>query len=117
MLHLRPPSAWQIPVLLTQAATGVGIEAVRAALARHHDFVAADAGRTQRDARRREDELLDILCEELRRRLATGLDDGPDGVASLLAAVRDGAIDPYSAALRVLENSALLAELIGRGRS
>ena len=117
MLHLRPPSAWQIPVLLTQAATGVGIDAVRAALARHHDFVTADAARAQRDARRREDELLDILSEELRRRLAAGLDDGPDGVARLVAAVRDGDLDPYSAALRVLENTALLAELVRRGRS
>jgi hypothetical protein len=31
--------------------------------------------------------------------------------------VRDGAVDPYSAALRVLENTALLADLVGRGRS
>src|SRR5262249_54720046 len=78
MLHLRPPSGWQIPVLLTQAATGVGIDAVMAALARHQAFLTADAGRTLRDARRREDELLDILSEELRRRLALGLDDRTD---------------------------------------
>ena len=117
MLHLRPPSAWQIPVLLTQAAVGVGIDAVMDALARHRAFLAADAARTQRDARRREDELLDILSEELRRRLAVGLDDGADGIAPLVAAVRDGATDPYSAALSLLENSELLAQLVGRGRA
>jgi LAO/AO transport system kinase len=117
MLHLRPPSAWQIPVLLTQATTGVGIDAVMAALSRHREFLATDSGRPLRDARRREDELLDILSEELRRRLATVLDDGTDGIAPLVAAVRDGAMDPYSAALRVLENAGLLAALVGRGRA
>jgi LAO/AO transport system kinase len=114
MLHLRPPSAWQIPVLLTQATAGTGIDAVMGALARHREFLAADSGRSVRDATRREEELLDILSEELRRRLALGLDAGQDGLAPLVAAVRDGTMDPYSAAVRVLENTGLLADLVCR---
>jgi GTPase len=114
MLHLRPASGWTIPVLLTQAATDVGIDAVLEALEQHRAFVAADADRTGRERRRRESELLDILDEELRRRLERGLDRAPDGVAPLLEAVRGGTVDPYTAALRILEDVPTLEGLLGR---
>src|SRR5262249_50680295 len=114
MLHLRPASQWTIPVLRTQAATGRGIEAVAAAVAAHHDFLATDAGRAGRVEQRRESELLDILGEELRRRVEHGLGQSDDGTAELLDAVRAGRVDPYTAALQILEERAALTQLLKR---
>jgi len=112
MLHLRPPSPWTIPVLLTQAVTDTGIAELVAALDAHHAFAATDAARADRDRRRREDELLDILDEELHRRLERGLGASDDGTASLLDDVRAGRLDPYSAAVRLLANGASLAAMV-----
>ena len=114
MLHLRPAAAWSIPVLLTQAATDGGTAAVLEALEQHRGFLAADPERARRERRRREGELIDILDEELRRRLERGLGSAPDGVGPLLEAVRGGDLDPYTAAQRILEDGATLERLLGQ---
>ena len=114
MLHLRTASPWSIPVLLTQAEAGVGIDALLEALETHRAFVAADADRARRDRMRREGELVDILDEELRRRLERGLGGATNGIAPLLEAVRGGELDPYTAALRILEDTRTLEGLLGR---
>jgi LAO/AO transport system kinase len=112
MLHLRPPSPWAIPVLPTTASTGAGVDQVVAALERHRGFVADDAERAERAAARRSGELLDILEEEMRRRLQAWLSADRDGVAALVASVRSGEVDPYSAALRVLADREALVALV-----
>ena len=114
MLHLRGSPGWEIPVLATQAAADVGVDAVLDAIARHRAFLATDAERARRARERREGELLDILDEELRRRLERGLGGATDGVRPLLDAVRAGDVDPYSAALRILEDGPTLEGLLGR---
>ena len=112
MLHLRPPSPWTIPVLPTTASIGSGVDAVLDALERHRAFVATDAERAGRTAARRAGELIDILEEEMRRRLEAGLVADPNGLGSIVESVRDGRVDPYSAALRNLENHGALAALV-----
>jgi len=112
MLHLRPAAAWSIPVLLTQAASDGGTAAVLDALEQHRAFLAADPERARRQRARREGELIDILDEELRRRLERGF--GSDGGGPLLEAVRGGDLDPYTAAQRILEDRATLERLLGR---
>jgi len=112
MLHLRPAAAWSIPVLLTQAASDGGTAAVLDALEQHRAFLAADPERGRRQRARREGELIDILDEELRRRLERGF--GSDGGGPLLEAVRGGDLDPYTAAQRILEDRATLERLLGR---
>jgi LAO/AO transport system kinase len=116
MLHLRPAPAtgggWTIPVLLTQAAADVGVDAVVDALAAHRAVSAADPERAGREPARREGELLDVLDEEVRRRLARGLGAAADGLAGLLASVREGRIDPYTAALRILDDASTLERLL-----
>jgi LAO/AO transport system kinase len=114
MLHLRPPASWAIPVLATEAATDGGIDAVLAALEQHRAHLAADPARRQRAAQRREGELLDVLDEELRRRLAQRLQDASDGLGALLADVREGRVDPHTAALRILDDAPNLGRLLGR---
>jgi LAO/AO transport system kinase len=115
MLHLRPAAGWEIPVLLTQAAGDVGIDIFLEALERHREFLATDADRARRQRQRREGELVDILDEELRRRLERGLGGSGDGVGALMEAVRGGDIDPYTAALRILADAPTLESLLGRG--
>jgi LAO/AO transport system kinase len=115
MLHLRPPAPWTIPVLLTQAANDTGIAELLAALERHRAHLATDTDRARHAAARRAGELVDILDEELRRRLEHGLDAaGADGLGPLLEAVRGGRVDPYSAALRILDDAATLERLLTR---
>jgi LAO/AO transport system kinase len=109
MLHLRPPSPWDIPVVATQAVRDVGIGDVVAALARHREHVTSTDERAGRAAARRAAELVDILDEELRRRLETGLAAAPNGV---LASVRSGETDPYSGAMRILSDATTLAGLV-----
>jgi len=112
MLHLRPASAWAIPVLPTTASLGTGVDAVLAALQDHRTFVAGDPDRPARAAGRRAGELVDILEEEMRRRLEAGLLADQNGLGALLESVRSGHVDPYSAALRILQDDDALAALV-----
>jgi LAO/AO transport system kinase len=112
MLHLRPPSPWAIPVLPTSASVGRGVDAVLAALERHRAFVGGDPDRAARTAARRAGELIDILEEEMRRRLEAGLIADPNGLGAVVESVRSGRVDPYSAAMRILEDDDILAALV-----
>jgi LAO/AO transport system kinase len=112
MLHLRPPTPWAIPVLPTTAPTGAGVHAVLAALEEHRAFVTRDAERAARVSVRRAGELLDILEEEMRRRLEARLVADPNGLGALVESVRSGDVDPYSAALRILADDDALAALV-----
>jgi LAO/AO transport system kinase len=114
MLHLRPPSAWTVPVVQTQASADVGTEALVAVVEQHRGFRASDAERAARERARREGELLDVLDEELHRRLARGLGTAGNGVGPVLDAVRGGTLDPYTAALRILEDVSTLETLIAK---
>ena len=117
MLHLRPASSWRVPVLLAQASADVGIAAVVEAIAAHHATLAAAPDRGERARRRREGELLDSLGEELRRRLERVLGVSPDGLGPLLDAVRSGTVDPYSAAVRILQDARALERLLDGSQS
>jgi len=112
MLHLRPPSPWTIPVLPTEAVRGTGVDAVLEALERHRGFVSSDAERAGRAAARRAADTIDIVDEEVRRRLEAGLVADPNGLGALLESVRRGVVDPYSAALRILGDDAALTNLV-----
>jgi GTPase len=112
MLHLRPPSPWTIPVLPTIASVGSGVDDVLAGLERHRAHVSGDAERAGRAAARRTGELVDILEEEMRRRLEARLVTDLNGLGALVESVRSGDVDPYSAALRILEDDDALAALV-----
>jgi LAO/AO transport system kinase len=111
MLQLRPSEAWEVPVLLTEAHHDKGIDAL---------MDAVDAHRAHRQSRtmpahaaeaQREREFLDVLDGEVRarleRRIATEL-------GSLIARVRSGAVDPYSAAVELLQDPNALRRLFGQ---
>ena len=111
MLHLRPPQPWTVPVLLTSATTGRGLDEVMTALAAHRTAVAADPVRGMREPQRRTGELTDLLTEELHRRLGAALADRSNGLAGLAADVESGATDPYSAAVALLADDRILKHL------
>jgi LAO/AO transport system kinase len=110
MLGMRPATPGVAPVLRTEARRGVGTEAVVTTIDRHRA-----EKRSVDDESRRIGDVLDILDEEVQRRLHAGLSVPQDGVAPVLDAVRAGTIDPYAAAVQILADPALLALLVVRG--
>jgi LAO/AO transport system kinase len=110
MLTMRPASAGGVPVVRTEARLGIGVDGVIAALAQHRGAkVAGD------EESRRIDDVLDIVDEELERRLREGFTATPDGLGPVVADVRSGALDPYTAAVRILGDPQALGRLLARG--
>jgi LAO/AO transport system kinase len=113
MLQLRGNTPWAIPVLLTEATRDGGTEALWQAVASHREHREARESRSQGGAERRESELLDVLEEELRRRVRWSIAHPPgDGLAGIIEAVRSGTVDPYSAALEILGDEGRMAALV-----
>lgn len=113
-VHLRPGDGWRPPVLLTQAASGVGVDALVAAISRHADYL-----RTHRDpvreSERRAHEFVEVLTAEMEERTARALKNGAVGAQAVLNEVRQGVLNPYSAARRIIEDRAAVSELLGGG--
>ncbi len=98
MLQLRSDAEWAVPVLLTEATHGRGVDELMGAVASHGAHLAA----TRRGAaavEHREQEFLEVLGDALRARAEAR---APTRFADLVARVRRGETDPYSAALEVL---------------
>jgi LAO/AO transport system kinase len=103
MLQLRPSTDWDVPVLLTQADQDKGVAELLSTLMRHRDHVRGTrtAGGERGEAGRRA-EFLEILQEEVGRRLEEAVKGGSFG--ELLRQLKQGEIDPYQAALRAVES-------------
>jgi LAO/AO transport system kinase len=114
MLQLRGKSPWTIPVLLTEGTKDGGTDTLWQTVGTHREYREGEKARSQDGAKRRESELLDVLDEELRRRVRSKLAHPPvgDGLAGLIEAVRSGTVDPYSAALEILADSKRIAALL-----
>ncbi len=93
-------SGWRIPVLLTSATMGRGMDDVMDAIRAHQD--ALSATRTGRTERARVRAFEDVLVDEFRRRLGRALEDRKGPLAPLVDAVRAGRKNPYSAAIEAL---------------
>lgn len=114
-VHLRPADAgWRPLVVMTQAANNVGVDALVAAIARHGEYLRAhhDAAR---DRERRVREFVEVLTSELEERAERGLRDGAPGADQIVAQIREGAVNPYGAARKLIEDRAALADLLGAG--
>ncbi len=109
MLQLRPNPAWDVPVLLTEADKDRGVDELVAAIDAHRAHRAAHRdGRIA--AEHREREFLEVLDGELRARLERRIDRE---AAPVLARVRAGELDPYSATLELLADGNVVRRLLG----
>lgn len=112
MLHLRPAASWNVPVLLTEAVASKGIDDLVKQVEAH--------GATRRAARTEENEASDrvhewteIMRDELSLRLDRAL--AGDTLTPVAERLRTGGIDPYGAAIEVLEDRERLLALLGGG--
>ena len=109
MLQLRPNPDWDVPVLLTEANQDRGVDELLQAIDTHRAHRATHAdGRVGEEHRERE--FLDVLDGELRARLERRIDAEASAV---LARVRRGEIDPYTATHELLRDRDALRRLLG----
>jgi LAO/AO transport system kinase len=113
MLHLRPASAWSVPVLLTEATADRGIAELVEQVKAHGEARSAARDETS-VARERVAEWTEILRDELAQRLDRALRHG--ALADVAARLERGQTDPYGAALEVLADEARLTALLRTGR-
>src|SRR5271167_11871 len=113
-VHLRPAGGWRAPVLMTQAAADIGIDAVVDAIAKHGEYLRAHVD-AARESERRTREFVEVLSAELEERAARAVADG--GAPGVIGEVRAGKLNPYSAARRILEDRKSLIDLIHNGDS
>jgi LAO/AO transport system kinase len=112
MLHLRPGGAkWNVPVLLTVASEGRGIDELVAEIDAHHAYLDASGDGARRAAAGRRTEFIRALHDEVGRRLERALAAEP--AAAVVAAVEEGTLDPYVALRRVIADPSLAGALFG----
>jgi LAO/AO transport system kinase len=113
MLELRPGATWKVPVLLTEGHTGKGVDELAARIDAHLATRPRSRGDDEAGAARVA-EWAAIVRDELAIRLDRALGAGalPDVVADL----RSGRTDPYSAAIAVLDDGDEVAALLSGRR-
>lgn len=112
MLHIGPKGEWTPPVIVTQAASESGpddrsgVGKLRNAIETHREHLITSQQLQARRDQRRAAEFLAVVEEELGRRSREMVLRDPD-ISTTMAAVRKGDSEPFSAALRVLEDPSL----------
>ena len=102
MLQLTPDRpSWDTPVLLSQARSNEGIEELWAAIQEHRQFLDVSSQLAERRSHRRQQEFLETVEEELRRRLKTLVEADPVLITTLQK-VADREADPYVSAIDFL---------------
>ena len=112
MLHMSLTTPdWVPPVLMTAAHTGRGIEELWAALEDHLAYLNSSGNLQKRRGEHRTLEFLEVVEEELVRRLRRMVQTDPSLLCVLdRVAARDA--EPYSAALEFLRSSSLSPEFL-----
>jgi len=110
-VHLRSADGWRPPVLMTQAAADVGIEALVSQIERHRAYL-SDHRDPARESERRAREFMEVLASEIEERTVRALRHGADGAQTVIAEVRHGNLNPYSAVRRIIEDRAMISELL-----
>ncbi len=112
MLQLRPAADWAVPVLATEGTTGKGIDELLAAVMRHRDFLAQSGHAATHAARARHEEFVAAVRDELGRRIEANVNNGR--FRALVERVERGEVDPYGAALEVINDEQSLRALAQR---
>jgi LAO/AO transport system kinase len=92
---------WEVPVLATQAVNDVGVTELLDAVKRHRAALEQAGALEKRRQARRRAELDALLVEELTSQVMSWV-QSDQRLARTLAAVSEGALDPYSAVQQIL---------------
>ena len=92
---------WKIPVLLTQADKGFGIEEVYKAVLKHRSMLEETHKLVQARRERKVDEFRNVLMTMIKTQTDLMIRDSTK-LASLVKLVEDGTVDPYTAAYNAL---------------
>ena len=112
MLHMSLTTPeWVPPVKLTAAHTGQGIEELWDNLEEHYNYLKASGNLAKRRGDHRTQEFLEVVEEELVRRLRRMVQTDPS-LLSVLDSVASREAEPYSAALDFLSDSSLSPEAL-----
>ncbi|GAB3704215.1 methylmalonyl Co-A mutase-associated GTPase MeaB [Mariniluteicoccus flavus] len=98
-LDSRGPDAWKPPIVRTVASKEEGIDELVSEIDRHREHGQAGTAWADRRLARASAEVEALALAQVRRRF---LAEGRQGLDSLAAAVRDGELDPFTAADRLL---------------
>lgn len=99
---------WTPPVLTTVAHKNEGVDGLYENIQRHREYLEAASLLEQRRASRRSEEFLETIVQELGRRLKRLISEDPT-LSRALEEVKRGKMEPYSAALRLLEGDLSLS--------
>ncbi len=113
MLSLRPPTDWKVPVLLTEATAGKGLDDLLDTVLRHREYWHSSGKAAAHSAAARQEEFVAVLRDEISRRLEASLDNGQ--FTTLLQQIKHGEIDPYRAALQVMDDERSVRALLAKG--
>jgi len=95
---------WAVPVLPTIATTGQGVAELAAAIVQHGDYLRASGGWAAREQARSRDEIEHLLRDRFIDHLAAALPARERD--TLIAAVAERRLDPYTAADRLFAGAA-----------
>ncbi len=113
MLQLTPERpSWDTPVLLSEARSNEGIDELWTAIEEHGQFLDVSSQLTERRSRRRQQEFLETVEEELGRRLKALVQAEP-ALITTLQRVADREADPYVSAIDFLGSFAGPDGLLG----
>ena len=106
------PGDWAPPVLTMQAHKNEGVPELYSNIRQHRDYLVNTARLEQRRGDRRGEEFLGTIEYELSRRLKERVAQDPE-LGAILEGVREGEVDPYSAAFRVLDGDLSASKGVG----
>ena len=115
MLHMSLTTPeWVPPVLMTAAHTGRGIEEMWSKLEEHRAYLKTSGNLEKRRGEHRTQEFLEVVEEELVRRLRRLVQTDP-ALLAVMDRVAAKETEPYSAALDFLSGSPLVTESLSAG--
>jgi LAO/AO transport system kinase len=94
--------AWEVPILTVQAAHGVGVDELLETIRRHRAVLEGGGALERRRKARRARELRALVLAELWQEVDRALADG-GALASVLADVEAGRLDPYTAIRTIVD--------------
>jgi LAO/AO transport system kinase len=87
---------WKVPVILTRAHEGQGVEELVKAVENHRTFQSESSLLREKREKRREEEFSQIILEIIERKISEKLKGGE--LERILTLVKNGEIDPYKGA-------------------